>query len=172
MKLRPIAPDEIRLVAGWLSDERNTRWLDFGAGRQSLDPVGLRVMTQREIHCLRVFTDEEDVPVGVMALSDVNRKFRTATIWGVLGRKEYGPRDLTVRAAAAILEHGFRELGLEAINAWTVEVNRGGFRLLRRLGFRPVGRQRRAHWIDGVAHDRLWFDLLAEEYHGYEELER
>jgi RimJ/RimL family protein N-acetyltransferase len=98
------------------------------------------------------------------------RKFRSATHWAVLGRKEYGPKDLTIRACAGILEIGFRELGLQAINAWTVEVNRPARRALERLHFRLMGRQRRCHYINGKAYDRLLYDLLAEEFRGYREL--
>jgi RimJ/RimL family protein N-acetyltransferase len=36
--------------------------------------------------------------------------------------------------------------------------------LIERVGFRPIGRQRQCHDIDGHAYDRLWFDLLASEH--------
>jgi RimJ/RimL family protein N-acetyltransferase len=33
-----------------------------------------------------------------------------------------------------------------------------------RVKFRPIGRQRRCHVIDGKAYDRLWYDLLPSEH--------
>ena len=46
-----------------------------------------------------------------------------------------------------------------------VDHARGGVaKLLRRLGFRLVGRLRRSHRLDDQIVDRLWFDLLAEEH--------
>lgn len=162
--LRPIDEGEVDLVSGWLNEARNSRWLDFGGGRQSLDPVALHLMVQRDIHHIRIYTTEEDLPIGVIGLSDINRVFRTATIWAVLGRKDYGVRDLTVRAGREILDYGFSDLDLVAVNAWTVETNRHGKRLLERIGFKPFGRQRSCHWIDGHPYDRLWYDLLAREH--------
>ena len=125
--------------------------------------AALKVMTQRHMHLLRVFTsDGDDVPIGVVGLSDIDRSFKTATAWVVLGNKRYGGQ--TTKAVSKLLTLGFAEVGLEAVNVWTVEVNTPGRRLIARLNFRYVGRLRRCHYIDGRPYDRLLFDLLASEY--------
>jgi RimJ/RimL family protein N-acetyltransferase len=33
-----------------------------------------------------------------------------------------------------------------------------------RVKFRPIGRQRQCHLIDGHLYDRLWYDLLPSEH--------
>jgi RimJ/RimL family protein N-acetyltransferase len=63
-----------------------------------------------------------------------------------------------------LLTLAFAELGLRAVNAWTVEINVPAQRVLERLGFRYIGRQRQCHCIDGQSYDRLLFDLLATEH--------
>lgn len=171
--LRPIRDDEFERVAGWLQEDRNQRWLDFGGGRKSVDAVGLKVMCQRPLHWLRVYVpDGQEQPVGIVGLSNVDFEFRTAEAWCVLGEKEYGRRDLTVRAGAELLEQAFGAMELRSVFAWTVEVNRGGRRLLERLHFNYVGRRRRCHMVEGRLYDRLLFDLLAEEYRGYDPARR
>ncbi len=165
MRLLPLDRSElIELVAGWLGSEENHKWLDFGNGFQCLTPVSLKVMTQRELHVLRVFTpDESDLPIGVVGLSNVDRRFKTAaSMWAVLGRKRYG--GYAPRAASKLLTFAFTELGLESVGAWTVEINVPARRALERLGFQYIGRQRRCHWIDGRPYDRLLYDLLATEH--------
>jgi RimJ/RimL family protein N-acetyltransferase len=62
-----------------------------------------------------------------------------------------------------MLTVGFVELGLRAIHTWVVEGN-PSIRVIERMRFRPVGRQRQCHYIDGRSYDRLWFDLLASEH--------
>jgi len=128
--------------------EENYKWLDFGNGILAPTAVSLKVMTQRDLHVLRVFTpDESDLPIGVVGLSNVDRRFKTAgSLWAVLGRKRYG--GFARRAASRILTYGFRELGLEVIGAWTVDINVPSRRALEHLNFRFIGRQRRCHWID------------------------
>jgi len=156
-------PGLIELVSHWLSKDENCKWLDFGNGVQALTPQMIKIMTQRGLHVLRAFTgDPDDVPAGVVGLSNVDRTSKTAMLWGVLGNKRYG--GYTTRASSRLLTLGFTELGLAAVNAWTVEINVASRRALDRLGFKYVGRQRQCHRMDGRTYDRLLFDLLAEEH--------
>lgn len=165
MTLAPIERPEITLVAGWLADPENARWLDFGPGRQVLTATSLALMLQRDIHVLRaVRVADAEAPVGVVALSNVDRRFRTAQLWYVLGDKRYAGRGCTTVAVAQLLDLGFDDIVLDAINAWAVEANRASIRVLERNRFRLVGRQRQCHYIDGRPFDRLLFDLLASEF--------
>src|SRR6058998_3597148 len=132
-------------------------------GVQTLTPVTLKIMTQREIQVIRAYTaDHGDLPVGVVGLTNVDRKFKTASLWAVLGNKRYG--GCTTEACGKLLTLGFNELGLQAVNAWTLETNVPAQRALERLHFRYIGRQRQCHCIDGRRLDRLLFDLLAAEH--------
>jgi RimJ/RimL family protein N-acetyltransferase len=165
MELLPLDhPELIELAARWLGREENYKWLDFGEGAHPLSAVSLKIMTQRDLHVLRLFTpDDSDLPIGIVALSDVRRQSKTAgSLWVVLGRKRYA--GCVCRAASQLLTLGFAELGLEAVSAWIVEHNVASRRVLEQLNFRYAGRQRRRHWIDGRPYDRLLYDLLATEH--------
>jgi RimJ/RimL family protein N-acetyltransferase len=164
MKLLPLdRPELIELAAEWLSTYDNYKWLDFGNGVQKVTPVTLKIMTQRDLHVFRLYTaDDGDLPVGIVGLTNVDRNFKTASLWAVLGRKRYG--GCTSRACSRMLTFAFTELGLQAVNAWTTEINVAAQRTLERLHFRHMGRQRQCHYIDGRPYDRLLFDLLASEH--------
>jgi RimJ/RimL family protein N-acetyltransferase len=165
MQLKPIdSPELLRLVAGWLSDKENYQWLEFGDGRQLATPEWLKIATQRGTHVLRVFTaDDSDAPIGVAGFSSLNPHFKTATYWIVLGDKSRAGHGYASRATSRMLTFGFTELGLQAIQTWIVEHN-GSVRVAERVKFRPIGRQRQCHVIDGKAYDRLWYDLLPSEH--------
>ena len=92
----------------------------------------------------------------------MDRHFKTASIWAVLGNKRYG--GCTREAVSKMLTFGFTELGLHVVNAWTVEINIPAQRVLEALHFKYIGRQRQCHYIDGRPYDRLLFDLLATEH--------
>lgn len=164
MKLLPLdSAERIALAAEWLGQYENYKWLDFGNGVQKLTPVTLKIMTQRDLHVFRLHTaDDEDLPVGIVGLTNVDRHFKTASLWGVLGRKRYA--GCTTRACSKLLTYAFTELGLRAVNAWTTEINVAAQRALERLHFRYIGRQRQCHEIDGRPYDRLLYDLLADEH--------
>jgi RimJ/RimL family protein N-acetyltransferase len=163
MKLKPLVDTcEIELVAAWMAEKENYQWLDFGNGNQILTAASLKVMTQRDIHFLRIFTpDSNEEPIGLVALSNVNRRFKTATLWYILGNKSYGGRGYTSRAVSNVLTLAFNELELQAVNAWAVEQNLPSIRILERNNFQLIGRQRKCHYIDDRPCDRLLFDLLA-----------
>jgi RimJ/RimL family protein N-acetyltransferase len=164
MQLKPIdSPELLQVVVGWLSQKENYQWLDFGDGRQQISREWLKIAMQRGTHALRVFTSDEGAVIGVTGLTNINPHFKTANVWVVLGDRAHAGRNYATRATSAMMTHGFRELGLEAIHTWIVDGNPSMF-VARKLNFRPIGRQRHCHYIDGRAYDRLWFDLLAAEH--------
>ena len=165
MRFLPLdSPGRIALAAGWLARRENHQWLDFGNGGQAISPALLKVMAQREQHYLRLYTSpEDDAPLGVAALNSVDRRFRSAVFWGVAGDKSFRSRGWGTIAGSRFLTLVFRELGLNVIQTWVAEGNPSQ-RLVERLGFRFVGRQRQCHAIDGRPCDRLLYDLLAHEH--------
>ncbi len=169
MKLLPLDnPEILELVAGWLAQKENHQWLDFGNGRQVVTPTLLKIMAQRPTHFMRAYTsDRDETPIGICGLNSVDLNFKSATLWGAQGDKVFRNRGLGTLAASKVLTLGFRDLGLETINTWVVDGN-PSLRLIQRLNFRPIGRQRQCHFIDGQAYDRLLFDLLASEHESSE----
>ena len=170
MKLLPLdSPEILELVAHWLGQKENHQWLDFGNGRQIVTPALLRIMAQRPTHFMRAYTsDRDDTPIGICCLNSVDRNFKSATLWGAQGDKLFRHRGLGTLAASKVLTLAFRDLGLHTINTWVVEGN-PSIRLIQRLNFRFIGRQRQCHFIDGQAYDRLLFDLLASEHESIED---
>ena len=166
MELIPL--DEERLIrrsALWLTEKRNRQWLDFGDGARDMSPGTLKAMARDEAHIIRAFTaDDTDEPIGLVALSSVNTDFRSAVLWALLGDQRYGAKGYVYRATAAMLTLGFTEHGLECVNAWAVECNHASLRILRKLNFTAIGRQRNCHDIDGQRFDRLLFELQATDH--------
>jgi RimJ/RimL family protein N-acetyltransferase len=165
MKLEPLdTSDRLQLVTHWLAQKENYQWLDFGDGRQRLTPEWLKIAMQRGTQVLRIFTaNGDDTPVGVVGLGELNTTFKTAQLWVVLGDKSFAGKGYATQAVSKMLTLGFTELGLHAIHTWIVEHN-PSVRVAERVRFRPIGRQRQCHYIDGRAYDRLWFDMLASEH--------
>ena len=170
VKLLPLdTPELIELVASWLARKENYQWLDFGSGRQIVTAALLKVMAQRDTHFLRAYTGgDDDIPIGIAGLNSVDRVFKTGTLWGATGEKSFRSRGYATFAGSKFMTLAFRELGLHTINTWVVEHN-PSLRVVERLNFRFIGRQRQCHYIDGLPCDRLFFDLLASEHRELED---
>jgi RimJ/RimL family protein N-acetyltransferase len=160
----PDSSELLELAARWLARKENYQWLDFGDGRQLASREWLKMAMQRQTTALRVFTsDREYQPIGVAGLSNINTHFGTAGAWVVLGEKSFARQGYATRAVSRLLTYGFTELHLRSIHTWVVE-HSVSIEVVRRVGFKPIGRQRECHVIDGRTYDRLWFDLLASEH--------
>jgi RimJ/RimL family protein N-acetyltransferase len=166
MQLLPLnTPQLINTAADWLADPDNQRWLDFGNGLQRINAVSLMILAQKDNQVLRAFTADDDrTPIGLVALSNLDRNSGVASTWVALGDRRFSGKGYPTRAASKMLAFAFGELGLNSVQAWCVECNYASVRILRRLNFQPIGRQRRCHRIDGRVYDRLWFDLLPSEF--------
>ena len=166
MQLKPLdSPELLQLVAGWLAQKENYQWLDFGDGRQLVSPEWLKIAMQRGTHVLRVFTaDVDDMPIGVVGLSNINTHFKTANFWVVLGDRTHAGQGYASRAASQMLTLGFTRPGPCTRSIPGSSSSNPSVHVARAVNFRPIGRQRQCHYIDGRAYDRLWFDLLASEH--------
>src|SRR5256884_557542 len=164
MTLRPLSSfADFELAAAWLQRKENYQWLDFGSSRQGVTPALLKIMVQRQTNFIRLYTsDADDTPIGIVALTNVDRNMRTGTFWIVAGDKSFRSRGWGRIAALRFLALAFRDLGLHTVNTWIVEHNvarRGA----EQLGFRFIGRQRQGHFIDGQPYDRRPVHLPAGE---------
>ncbi|HEY3860172.1 MAG TPA: GNAT family protein [Gammaproteobacteria bacterium] len=166
MELLPFEGDRlIGLGASWLTEKRNHQWLDFGDGSGPIGTTALSHMSRDDAHIIRALTaDDDDTPIGLVALSSINRDFRSAMLWALLGDRDYAAKGYVFRATSAILTLGFTDFGLECVNAWAVECNHASLRILRKLNFKPIGRERHCHYIDGRPFDRLLFELQSTDH--------
>ncbi len=76
----------------------------------------------------------------------------------------YWGRGYATEAAAAVLAHGFRALGLERIHACHFSGNVASGRVLRKIGMTHEGRQRRHVRKDGRLEDLELYGVLREEF--------
>jgi RimJ/RimL family protein N-acetyltransferase len=164
--VQPVTDENLPMIVDWLVRPETAKWLDFGPG-QGVTATALKVGIARGTERIFTFSDEGgDQPIGVVGLSQVDPRFRTAMLWYALGDREMGGRGLTTRAVGAALGIAFDRLELDAINAWTVAENRPSEQVLRKTGFQLIGRQRRCHYIGDQPHDRLLFDRLSSRFDG------
>lgn len=166
MELIPLDDERlIRRAALWLSEKDNRQWLDFGDGAREMDQGVVRAMVHDDTHIVRAFTaDDTGASIGLVGLAGVNRDFRSAILWALLGDRSYAAKGYVLRATVAMLTLGFTQYGLDCVNAWAVEGNRASLRILKTLNFKAIGRQRNCHYVDGQAFDRLLFELQAGDH--------
>jgi RimJ/RimL family protein N-acetyltransferase len=150
------------LVAAWLSNREINRWLTAEWRGKVATAVLVAMMTRNKKN--RVFLVRwNGQPVALTALADIDTADATAMVWYLLGDPAFSGRGIVSKAVTQMVCKYFQELKLESLYAWIMEDNLASAKVLQKVGFREVGRIRRAAFSNGRRVDRIYFDLLASE---------
>lgn len=161
--LEPITPEDadgIRLLAGDEAVARSALNIPhpFEEGMAEAWIGGLKP----DDVVLAIRQKGKDSIIGMIGLirDEVNESAELS-YW--IGRPYWG-RGFAGEAAMAVVEYGFRSLGLNRIFATTLGRNAPSIRVLEKAGFTPEGclRSHVKHW--GQFEDLLYHGLLRKEY--------
>ena len=75
--------------------------------------------------------------------------------WG----KGYGQESINL-----LLEYAFRTLNLNRVELQTFDFNLRAQKCFKKVGFKEIGRKRKAYYMDGTYHDIILMDILKEEW--------
>ena len=134
------------------SDEKANEWFDEIQKLQGNSNVRLGI-----------FKNDGTV-IGDVALQNIDRINRKCSIGMGIAKIENRSKGYGYQAAMLILNYGFKYLGLERIEANTLDVNIGAQKSLEKCGFTLEGRERKSVYLNGQMHDRLNYAILKEEF--------
>jgi RimJ/RimL family protein N-acetyltransferase len=167
--LRPLAEEDVPLLARWLFDSDVLHWLQL-----SEDPPELRteeaVRERYERMQADPFTETwrvdtvEGIPVGQIELVDIHPLQRRAEMHLLVGEKDIWGRGYGTRAVRLLLGHAFDDLGLHRVFAMADEDNVRVIRLFERCGFAREGLLRRHRRRHGRSVDMVMMGILEDEY--------
>ncbi len=111
-----------------------------------------------------VFLREDDVHVGSVNLSDVQRSVAMSCTLGYWIGAPHARQGLMTEAVGCVLPFAFETLGLNRVEAACLPTNTASERLLRTLGFCQEGFARDYLRINGEWRDHLLFAMPASDY--------
>jgi RimJ/RimL family protein N-acetyltransferase len=107
--------------------------------------------------------------LGVMGLHRVDWSRRSAGLGYWIRQTAWG-QGFAPEAAASVIEHGFRSLGLNRIEAHVALENKKSQRVVEKLGFQREGIARELEIIGGRPLDHYQYGLLQSEVVASEDL--
>jgi RimJ/RimL family protein N-acetyltransferase len=165
--LAPIDADDIETYTRWINDfdtglmlRKTQGVVSEAAERKILDTLAEK---ESDFGIRDKATDEL---IGGCGLKDVDLVNRTAMLGIFIGEVEYRGHGYGADAIHLLLSHGFHILGLESLSLEVFSYNEAAIALYRKVGFREIGRRRRARRIGNRAFDVILFDMLNEEFDG------
>jgi RimJ/RimL family protein N-acetyltransferase len=130
--------DDAGLLACWLSDPENTRYLTSNLRGGTLSAALVQVALRRRDQAWYLFGPDGGVnPAGLLAVDSIEAVDGVANLWFVLGDKAQRRKGLTTHAVDTFCHDN--PLGLRAVTAWAGAPNTASLACLRRAGFRELG---------------------------------
>jgi RimJ/RimL family protein N-acetyltransferase len=108
----------------------------------------------------------DDCLVGSCQLHSISPVHRSAELQIRIGVKDAQDSGIGTEACSLLLQHAFRDLGLNRVSLHVFETNDRAIRLYTRIGFRVEGTLRQSAWIDGRWVNAVIMSVLREEYQG------
>ena len=114
---------------------------------------------------------ETNETIGRSGFHNWYAKHQRAEVGYVLSSEAHRRQGYMGEALAAILEHGFKVMGLNRIEACIGPDNIASLTLIKKFGFTQEGILRQHYCYDGELMDSIIFSLLREEYSSASESE-
>lgn len=107
---------------------------------------------------------ENNELLGNIGFNSIGEIHRTAEIGIMLGNPKYQRKGYGMEALNLLLDYGFSFLNLRNIYLKVFEYNEAAYNLYKKVGFKEVGRLRKAVEIMGKTYDEIIMDMLREEF--------
>ncbi|MEX1248933.1 MAG: GNAT family protein [Anaerolineales bacterium] len=114
--------------------------------------------------CIEVKQKSKWIHIGSTSFFDFNWRARKAEIGIMIGDKSYWNKGYGTETMLLMLQHGFETLNLHRIYLKVYATNPRAIRSYEKVGFVLEGRQREAHFDNGVYSDGLIMGVLQHEW--------
>lgn len=101
--------------------------------------------------------------IGGSGLFNIDWTSRSAEVGISIYNPEYWGKGYGVESLDLLLDFAFQDLNLNRVGLEVFEFNERAHKCYLKVGFKEIGRKRRARFIEGQYHDSIVMDLLREE---------
>ncbi|BBM51473.1 GCN5-related N-acetyltransferase [Leptotrichia trevisanii] len=164
--LSPISVDDVEEYAEMVNDIKvsvglgylsYTNIIDFESEKELLNSI-----KKEKRFAVRLL--ENDELLGNVGFKSVGEIHRTAEMGIMLGNPKYQRKGYGMEAINLLLDYGFSFLNLRNISLNVFEYNEVAYNLYKKIGFKEVGRLRKAVEILDETYDVIIMDMLKEEF--------
>lgn len=162
--LSPVNVEDNEIYIKWMNDKSVSE--NIGNYSRMISLVTKEDWIKKETlgYNFAIILRENNELIGNISLVDVHHVNQTATLIIFIGERENRNKGYGKEAIKLILDYGFNTLNLNNIMLKVYSFNRNAIRSYEKLGFRRIGSRRKAIYRDGKFYDKIYMDILKEEY--------
>ncbi|WP_300526659.1 GNAT family N-acetyltransferase [Aminiphilus sp.] len=164
--LSPLSVEDAEQCTAWLNDlevvrnlSRVSAVIGLEAEREALEKIG------RE-HNYAIVDLATEAMIGVCGFFDTDHLNGTAELGIFIGDKAYWSRGYGREAMTLLLRYGFDYLNFENVLLRVYSFNARAIESYKRVGFREMGRRRRALKRERQFFDVIYMDITPEDLSG------
>jgi len=165
--LSPCQPEDAERWAGWFNDLEVT----IPLGDEAYTPTSLegeqdtiQDILENNRHIFSIVDQKTDQTIGRCMFFNVDAVNRNAKLGIVIGEKDHWDQGFGQEAVNLLLDYGFNLLNLNNVMLGTFSFNHRAIRCYEKVGFKLIGRRRKARIIAGEKYDLILMDILAGEF--------
>ena len=148
--------NDIKVSVG-LGSVSYTNITDFESEKEFLTSI-----KKEKIFAVRLL--ENDELLGNIGFNSLDMVNRNGALGVLIGNPKHQRKGYGTEALKLILDYGFSFLNLRNISLNVFEYNKPAYNLYKKIGFKEVGRLRKAVEIMGKTYDVIIMDMLKEEF--------
>jgi RimJ/RimL family protein N-acetyltransferase len=113
-----------------------------------------------------IVTKNDEKPVGVCRLKEVDLINRRASLGIFIGEKSCWNKGIGTEAIKLLLDFGFNVLNLQNVMLQVYSFNERAVGAYEKCGFKEFGRRRKAVIHGSREYDEIYMDILSSEFKG------
>ena len=162
--LSPRNIEDAELYVKWMNDfdvtdftGRTSQIMDIEGEKEYLSSASKKTNN----FSFAIVKQENDRLIGSAGLEKIDYINRVATLGIMIGEQENREKGYGTETINLLLDFGFNYLNLNNINLY---FNPRAIACYKKCGFKEMGRRRKTVFLNGKYYDKLYMDILKEEF--------
>jgi len=165
--LSPYSPEDIELYTKWMNDSAVTDGLGDTNVQFNLinEKEWIDDILKKAEPAFAIVSAETDKAIGGIGLFEIKPVHRSASVGILIGDYENRGKGFGTEAMKLIVGYGFDVLNLRNIMLRVYDFNEIAYKSYLKVGFKEMGRQRGAHYLNNKYHDIIHMDITREDWY-------
>ncbi|MCG8569655.1 MAG: GNAT family N-acetyltransferase [Spirochaetes bacterium] len=163
--LSPIFLEDAEKITAYLNDLEVTNTLQIATKNISLFQEKEILPKLVKEHNYAIVDLQTEKLLGICGFNDYNAIHRNCEIGLFIGNKDYWGKGYGEEAMCLLMDYGFRFLNLRNIMLRLYDFNNRGLKCYKKIGFKEIGRRRKAVMRNMQEADEIYMDILSEEFY-------
>lgn len=164
--IRPLEEEDVEVFYKWYNDPEVNYWSSGSWPLNTLlsrEDIKSQYFEDLDEHRYAILNLNEEI-IGTIGFREVNIPARSATVFIVIGEKQYWGQGYGADALKTFLQFLFQQWNFHRISLDTWDANIRAIKSFQKLGFLCEGKLREARFVQGEYRDALIFGLLSSEF--------